>query len=151
MHDITKYQDKPFSTFEAAELLGMGEHKPQVVAWVRRHIRPYAIDKTSPKKKIIKLDLINIFELFMIKTLVNYNIRLGFIGDILSRKQITQLFNVDNSDYIILVGGALFISERPMMFLKRTGSGSASIIIDVRKIKQEIAMAINRVDTCFQG
>ena len=145
MYDIKKYQDEPFSTFEGAELLGMREHKAQVVAWVRRHIKPFNVDKTSPKKKVIKLDLINIFELFLIKTLTHYNIRLGFIADILNREQITKLFHADNSDYIIIVGGSLFINERPMMFLKRSGSGSASIIVDVKKIKHEIAVAINRV------
>jgi len=145
MNKTETYQDEPFSTFEAAELLEMGEHKPQVVAWVRRHIKPYSIDKTSPKKKIVKLDLINVFELFLIKTMTQYNIRLGFISDLLSRQQISQLFHVENADYIIMVGGALFISERPMMFLKRMGSGSASIIVDVKKIKHEIVEAINRV------
>jgi hypothetical protein len=145
MENWKRYQDERFSTYEAAEMLGMGEHKPQVVAWVRRHIKPIEIDTTNPKKKITRLDLVNIFELTLIKILNRYNIRLGFIDDILSRDQIEELLRSENADYILIVGRVLFITNKPTEFLQRMGGGAAALIIDAEKIGKDIFTSIKKV------
>ncbi|MCJ7525857.1 MAG: hypothetical protein MUP71_11665 [Candidatus Aminicenantes bacterium] len=144
MDIISKYQNEPFLLSETAKILRMEKHKPQVIAWIRRHVKPFIVDTSRPQRVFTKLDLINIFELYLIKTLSRYNVRLGFIGDVISRDQITEIIRSTKLDYIVISGVAAFITAKPMEFLKRMGGMEAVIIIDTMKIKNEIFAGIKR-------
>ena len=147
MKQNTLYQDAPFSTFEVAALLGMGDHKAQVVAWARRHIAPFEVDKTNFKKQMMRLDLVNVFEMFLIKTLKNHHLKPGLISNVISRKQIEGLLFSSEREYLMIFGGIPIpmISNNPMFLLQHSKGAASVLLIDFQEIKRQIFEGITRV------
>lgn len=146
MKDNNLYQETPFSTYEAAEILGMGKHKDQVVGWTRRHLKPYEVDESNPKKQMMRLDLVNIFELFLIQVLKKQNLKPGKINDLLFKEQIEELLFSSKLDYLVILGGGqmALICDKPL-FLLQNLKGIAILVINFQEIKRQIFEGIKKV------
>jgi hypothetical protein len=142
------YRDAPFSTYEAAEILGMEKHKAQVVGWTRRHLKPFEIDEANPKKKMMRLDLVNIFELFLIKTLKGNHLKPGLINDIVNKDQVQEILLSTEREYLTILGGFLptICNAKSLLFLLEHSSGVDSVLlINFQEIKGKMFEGIKKV------
>ena len=147
MKNLNLYQDEPFSTYEAADIVRLGDHKSQVVAWVHRHLKPFAIDKSHKRKEIYKLDLVNIFELALIKVLMRHHLKPGDINRIVNKKQIVELLESDARNYLTILGGVPvpFIVNDPLaLWASSTGAASA-LLVDFKEIERQVMEGIKKV------
>ena len=125
----------------------MGEHRAQVVAWVRRHINPYELDETYNRKKMMRLDLVNLFELFLLKILKKHNLKPGKINDFVGREHIKKALQTEERSYLMLFGGTrmAIICNNPIALWQRTGGATSVLMVDFQKIKSQILEGIKKV------
>jgi len=142
------YRDEPFSTYEAAEILGMERHKAQVVGWTRRHLKPFEIDEANSKKKMMRLDLVNVFELYLIKILKQHHLKPGLINDIVNKDQVQEILLSTEREYLTILGGLLptIGTAQSLLFLLEHSGGIGSVLlINFQEIKGKIFEGIKKV------